>query len=155
MEREVAKKSFSFIFAGESENHTSSNLTDEEKQKVNLWKQIVALSKMESTEFRVNRNAVGLFRFMDFCGIDKERFIRSYLFQLQPFMIHAETANLNKDRFSCIIDSSYRMPLWVEVIYKPLSGAVISFHEMNYYDQGLENVGNSSVGPLLCAPNGT
>ena len=142
MEREVAKKSFSFIFAGESENHTSSNLTDEEKQKVNLWKQIVALSKMESTEFRVN-------------SIDKERFIRSYLFQLQPFMIHAETANLNKDRFSCIIDSSYRMPLWVEVIYKPLSGAVISFHEMNYYDQGLENVGNSSVGPLLCAPNGT
>lgn len=133
-------------------------LTEEEKQLVNLWKRIVALSKNPRTTFRFGThqksNATGLFKFMDFCGIPKEQFIRSFLYQLQPFMIHLNRASSNKqDRFACIIDSSYRIPLWIEVIYKQFEEAVVSFHEMNWYDSALDSIGYRSNEQILCVPN--
>ena len=31
-----------------------------------------------------------MFKFMDFCEIPKEEFIRSYMYQIQPFMVHLD-----------------------------------------------------------------
>lgn len=133
-------------------------LTQEEKQLVNLWKKIVSLSKNPRTTFRFSEhqksNATGLFKFMDFCEIPKEQFIRSFLYQLQPFMIHLNKAASNKqENFVCFIDSSYRIPLWIEVIYKQFEEAVISFHEMNWYDVSLDSRRNRATTQLLCVPN--
>jgi len=140
-----------------SEN-SIAELTMQEKQTVNLWKKVTALSKSPRTAFRFEEyqhsNIMGLFKFMDFCGIPRQKFIRSYLYQLQPFMIHLPEANSSKqDKFACIIDSSYRTPLWIEVIYKQCSEAVVSFHEMNRQDCSLDSLGYYPDDQIICVPN--
>jgi len=134
--------------------------TSEDVQLSSLWKSIVALSKNPKTTFRFvehfKSDATGLFHLIDFCNIDRETFIRSYLFQLQPFMVHLDTAYSDKrDGFACIIDSSYGTPLWIEVIYKQFGEALVSFRELNYHVPAPETLGNSRKKPLLCVHNGS
>lgn len=146
------------VFEEKEFKNSVLELTVEERQIVNLWKKIVALSKNPRTVFRFedhqNSDATGLFKFMDFCEIPKEEFIRSYLYQMQPFMVHLDKVHSNKqDSFACIIDSSYRIPLWVEVIYKQFGEIIVSFHEMNWYDSSFDSIGYQQKGGILCVPN--
>ena len=118
----------------------------------------MVLSKNPRTVFRFedyqNSDATGLFKFMDFCEIPKEEFIRSYLYQMQPFMVNLDKVHSNKqDSFACIIDSSYRIPLWVEVIYKQFGEIIVSFHEMNWCDSSFDSIGYQQKGRILCVPN--
>ena len=53
------------------------------------------------------------------------------------------------DNFSCIIDASYSVPLWIEVNTTQFKETVISFHEVNWYNVKYDNYWKSAK-ELLC-----
>jgi hypothetical protein len=68
-------------------------------------------------------------------------------------MLHLDEERSGKSSdFSCIIDSAYKMPLWIEVYTTQFHEQVISFHEMNWYNQKYQNI-YTKQNELLCIPD--
>lgn len=122
------------------EGHVTDLLTDEDRHLIKLWKKLQQLAINPRTKFDFGQhkgsNNLGIINFCKFCDIDPESFIREYLLGLSPFMIHPINSRDDKlMNFSCIIDASYSLPLWVEVITTQFNEEVISFHEMNWRNE--------------------
>ncbi len=132
-------------------------LTGEERQTINIKNELYCLSLSKNTTFDFEPHSkssnLGIIKFLRSCDIDPETFIRSYLRQLHPFMINLDKErSVKQDKFSCIIDASYRMPLWIEVVTKQFNERVISFHELNWYTKKYDNY-YLRKHDLLCIPN--
>ena len=131
-------------------------LTDEERALLNLRKRIRRVAQSPNLQVDESQHYgsdnLSLKKFLESCGANFEDFVREYLLNLQPFMIH-----LNKERsrssadFSCVIDPAYRIPLWVEFYYTQHKEQIISFHEMNWYSQQCQNIYNAQTELLFVA----
>lgn len=136
---------------------TDAALTNEEKQAINIKNELYRLSLSKNTTFDFEPHSrssnLGIIKFLRSCDIDPETFIRCYLRQLHPFMINLDKErSVKQDKFSCITDASYRMPLWIEVVTKQFNERVISFHELNWYAKKYDNY-YLRKRDLLCIPN--
>jgi len=68
---------------------------------INICKKIRKLAKLDRmtldiSEHQDSRNT-HLFRFLDYCGVDKESFVKSYLSNLQPYMLSRNTEQEKAD----------------------------------------------------------
>lgn len=132
-------------------------LTNEDKHLLNLRRKLIKLALEPRTKFDFNphkqSNNLGIINFCKFCNVNPEEFIRIYLKNIQPFMIHEVDGRTDKSTdFSCILDATYSMPLWIEVRTTQFKEEIISFHELNWDNQLLlKNARLSNT--ILCIPN--
>jgi len=133
-----------------ADNPRKSLLTDTERRLINIKKQLAAVTYAKNLKFNLGRKNKdgsvsdrnsGLIDFISACGIDAEIFIKSYLRQVQPFMI-IPNENRMKGYFGCTIDASYKIPLWVEWYSTKEREQIISFHELNWYNKGYDTLYN-------------
>lgn len=137
---------------------TSDLLSDKDKQQINLQKRLFKIASDPRTklDFRQHRNSknLNLLKFIEFCKADSESYVKSYLRQVQPFMIVLDKNRSNKSSgFSCVIDSSYKIPLWIEVQESASGSCIISFHEVERYSKSLDNLWLSQKRLLMLPDN--
>lgn len=123
-------------------------LTGAESEIVNLCNKIrkIALTgniQIDGSKHRHSDNK-HLFPFIEMCGFTVKSFITSYLSSIQPYMIIRDSSQdfFDKD-VKCIVDISYKVPLYIKINFKQHNEFVISFHE----DQNrhrYKNIGKST-----------
>ena len=145
------------ITAFESSLKNKDLLTDYDRSLIKLMKKIEKIAYNPNLKFNLDRKDSdgnpshrnsGLINFIKSCGYDYKEFIKSYLQQLHPFMIVSEN-NRSNAYFSCVIDASYRIPLWIECYLNEHNEQIISFHELNRFDKGYENYYRKQTDLLL------
>ena len=102
---------------------------------VNICKKLRGLAKLDrlrldETEHRSGLNK-HLFNYIEYCGFDVLSYIKSYLSNLQPYMIERRKDQESKDSYVCVIDRIYRVSVYIKVDIKQFEELVISFHENN------------------------
>ena len=109
-------------------------LTNKEAEIVNICNKIrkIALTgKIKiDTSAHTHSDNQHLFRFIEMCGFTLDGFIRSYLASIQPYMIVRDSTQdvFDKD-VRCLIDVSYKVPMYLKINLKQHNEYVISFHE--------------------------
>lgn len=100
---------------------------------INICKKIRKFAKLDRmtldiSEHQDSRNT-HLFRFLDYCGVDKEKFVKSYLSNLQPYMLSRNTEQEKADNTICVLDNIYRISLYVKLNTQQGNEMIVSFHE--------------------------
>ena len=100
---------------------------------INICKKIRKLAKLDRftldiSEHQDSRNT-HLFRFLDYCGVDKEKFVKSYLSNLQPYMLSRNTEQEKADNTICVLDNIYSISLHVKLNTQQGNEMIVSFHE--------------------------
>jgi hypothetical protein len=72
-----------------------------------------------------------LFDYVNYCGRNMLDFVKSYLSNIQPYMIERKKDQEHKDTFICVIDNLYRISVYIKVDMKQFEEIIISFHEDN------------------------
>lgn len=100
---------------------------------INICKKIRKLAKLDRmtldiSEHQDSRNT-HLFRFLDYCGVDKEKFVKSYLSNLQPYMLSRNTEQEKADNTICVLVNIYSISLYVKLNTQQGNEMIVSFHE--------------------------
>lgn len=72
-----------------------------------------------------------LFKYIEYCGVEPLDFIKSYLRNLQPYMIERRQEQETIDTFICVIDKLYRVSVYIKIDTKQFEEVIVSFHEDN------------------------
>ncbi|GFI70262.1 hypothetical protein IMSAG249_02091 [Lachnospiraceae bacterium] len=72
-----------------------------------------------------------LFDYIEYCGLDTLTFIKSYLSNLQPYMIERRKDQEAHKSFVCVIDNLYKISVYIKIDTKQFEEIIISFHEDN------------------------
>lgn len=118
---------------------TAINLTNKEMQQVNLAKRIrkVVQSrnfKIDETEHYHNTNKI-LYSFLRACGFTPYSFVIDYLGSVQPFYLEIDEGQSYGRAIKCIIDPTYKIPLYVKIDFTQHNECLISFHENQFTRQ--------------------
>ena len=94
---------------GQIKSERRSLLSENEAHIINICKKIRKLAKLDRmtldiSEHQDSRNT-HLFRLLDYCGVDKEKFVKSYLSNLQPYMLSRNTEQEKADNTICVLDN--------------------------------------------------
>ena len=100
---------------------------------INVCKKIRKLAKLDRmtldiSEHQDSRNT-HLFRFLDYCGVDKETFVKSYLSNLQPYMLSRNTEQEETSDTICVLDNIYRISLYIKLNTQQGNEMIVFFHE--------------------------
>lgn len=100
---------------------------------INICKKIRKLAKLDRmtldiSEHKDSRNT-HLFRFLDYCGVDKEKFVKSYLSNLQPYMLSRNTEQEKADNTIYVLDNIYSISLYIKLNSQQGNEMIVSFHE--------------------------
>lgn len=76
-----------------------------------------------------NANNKHLFSYIEYCGLSLKEYLRSYLSNLQPYMLEHRADQEKSDTMICVLDNAYRVSLYIKVDRYKGSELVISFHE--------------------------
>lgn len=138
------------------EDNTKDLLLSSDRELLNLRKKLRSVAQSRNLKIDESQhhdsNNLGLKVFLESCGVDFKNFVKEYLLNVQPFMIHLDTdRSRSSSDFSCIIDPAYRMPLWVELYSTQFKEQIISFHELNWYSNKY-NALYKKQDKLLCIP---
>ena len=72
-----------------------------------------------------------LFKYLDYLGIDKLDYIKSYLKTIQPFMLTEMKSQEKFENAICVLDGGYRISLYIKVDATKGEEVIVSFHENN------------------------
>ena len=72
-----------------------------------------------------------LFKYLDYLGIDKLDYIKSYLKTIQPFMLTEMKSQEKFENAICVLDGGYRISLYIKVDSTKGEEVIVSFHENN------------------------
>ena len=106
---------------------------EDEKHIVKLCKRIRHLANLDRitldvSEHRDDKNK-HLFKYLDYCGVSKEDFVKSYLANLQPYMLSEFKGQERSSNTICVLDNIYRVSLYIKLDTSFGNEMVISFHE--------------------------
>lgn len=106
---------------------------DNEAHIINVCKKIRQLAQLDRisldiSEYRDARNT-HLFKYLDYCGVDKETFVKNYLSNLQPYMLSRNTEQEKSDNTICVLDNIYRISLYIKLDTTFGNEMIVSFHE--------------------------
>lgn len=106
---------------------------DNEEHIINICKRIRKLAKLDrlklDTSMHQDPRNIHLFKYMDYCGVDKESFVKNYLANLQPYMLSRNTEQEKTDNTICVLDNIYRISLYIKMNTDQGEEMIISFHE--------------------------
>lgn len=93
------------------------------------------LAKLDRLRIDESEHASGLnlhlFKYLDYCGVDKLQYVRDYLAHIQPFMITEFKSQEKFDSAICVLDNMYRIAVYIKVDATKGEEIVVSFHENN------------------------
>ena len=106
---------------------------DNEANIINVCKKIRKLAQLDRisldiSEHRDARNT-HLFKYLDYCGVDKKTFVKNYLSNLQPYMLSRNTEQEKSDNTICVLDNIYRISLYIKLDTTFGNEMIVSFHE--------------------------
>jgi len=83
---------------------------------------------LDTSEHRDNRN-MHLFKYLDYCGVDKKLFVKNYLSNLQPYMLSRNIEQEKSDNMICVLDNIYKVSLYIKLDTTFGKEMIVSFHE--------------------------
>lgn len=86
--------------------------------------------KLDDTVHRSGLNQ-HLFHYIAYCGQTPLEYVRTYLSNLQPYMIERRKDQEKRRAFICVIDNMYRVSVYIKVDKTFGQEIVVSFHEDN------------------------
>ena len=104
---------------------------------VNVCAKIRKLAKLERLEVQeeehTSNNALNthLFNYLRYCGKDIKTYIKEYLSNLQPYMLQRRKDQEPDKQFLCVLDTIYRVSIYIKIYQKQFEELVVSFHEDN------------------------
>jgi hypothetical protein len=102
---------------------------------VKVCKKIRNLAKLDRITLDSSTHRSGLnqhlFDYIEYCGLDTLTFIRSYLSNLQPYMIERRKDQEIYRSYVCVIDNLYKISVYIKVDTTQFEEIIISFHEDN------------------------
>lgn len=102
---------------------------------ISICKKIRYLASLDRIQLDVKDPHSGLnchlFDYIKYCGYEPLDFIKSYLVQLQPFMIKRRKDQEPDKSFVCVIDNLYRISVYIKFITTQFEEVIVSFHEDN------------------------
>lgn len=84
--------------------------------------------RLDESEHSDARN-LHLFRYLDYCGLDRLDFVKMYLSNIQPFMITELSSQEKFENAVCVLDSFYRISLYIKADTTAGEEVIVSFHE--------------------------
>ena len=70
-----------------------------------------------------------LFKYLDYCGMDKKTFVKNYLSNLQPYMLFRNPEQEKRDSMICVLDNIYKVSLHIKPDASFENEMIVSFHE--------------------------
>ena len=93
------------------------------------------LARLDRLRIDESEHASGLnlhlYRYLEYCGIDKLEYVKNYLSHIQPFMISEFKSQEKFESAICILDNLYRISVYIKVDATRGEEIVVSFHENN------------------------
>lgn len=86
--------------------------------------------KLDTSEHRSGLNK-HLFDYIKYCGLDVLDFVKTYLANLQPYMVYRNNSQEKQNNFICVIDNLYRVSIYIKMDTTQFEELIISFHEDN------------------------
>ncbi len=106
---------------------------DDETNIINICKRIRTLAKLDRMTLDIAKpqdaGNTRLFKYLDYCGVDRVTFVKNYLSNLQPYMLSGNTEKAKTDNPICVSDHIYKISLYIKLNLLPENEMVISFHE--------------------------
>lgn len=72
-----------------------------------------------------------LFEYIEYCGLDTLTFVKTYLSNLQPYMIQRRKDQESLKSYLCVIDNLYKVSVYIKADTKQFEEIIVSFHEDN------------------------
>lgn len=72
-----------------------------------------------------------LFEYIEYCGLDTLAFVKTYLSNLQPYMIQRRKDQESLKSYLCVIDNLYKVSVYIKADTKQFEEIIVSFHEDN------------------------
>ncbi len=102
---------------------------------VKVCKKIRDLAKLDRIALDTSTHRSGLnqhlFDYIEYCGFDTLKFIKTYLSNLQPYMIETRKDQEPGKSFICVIDNLYKISVYIKMDTKQFEEIIVSFHEDN------------------------
>lgn len=106
---------------------------ENEKHIVKLCRRIRQLAKLDRIRLDISEHRdstnTHLFRYLDYCGVSREDFVKSYLSNLQPYMLSEYTEQEKTPDTICVLDNIYRVSLYIKLNTAFGKEMIVSFHE--------------------------
>ena len=106
---------------------------DNEANIINVCKKIRQLAQLDRISLDISEHQdvrnTHLFKYLDYCGVDKETFVKNYLSNLQPYMLLRNTEQEKSDNTICVLDNIYRISLYIKLDTTFGNKMIVSFHE--------------------------
>ena len=103
--------------------------------KKTLCKRLRRLARLDRIKLDESEHASGLnlhlFKYLEFLGIDKLKYIKKYLEHIQPFMITEVSSQEKFENAVCILDEFYRISVYIKVDATKGEELIVSSHENN------------------------
>lgn len=102
---------------------------------IKVCRTIRRLAKLDSIKLDENTHRSGLnkhlFDYIEYCGLDTLTFIKSYLSNIQPYMIERRKDQEPYKPYICVIDNLYKVSVYIKVYSEQHKEVIVSFHEDN------------------------
>jgi len=85
--------------------------------------------KLDDSVHRDNIYNKHLFSYIEYCGWDPLDYIKTYLSNLQPFMLEHRGNQEKTDTMVCVLDNAYRVSLYIKADGHRGNEVIVSFHE--------------------------
>ena len=100
-----------------------------------VCKKLRRLAKLDRVTLDLEEHRSGLnkhlFDYFEFCGLEPLDAVKSYVSNLQPYMIQRRKDQEKSDSFICVVDVLYRVSVYIKVDSTEFEEVIISFHEDN------------------------
>lgn len=104
---------------------------------VNVCLRIRRLAKLDRLQIQESEHSSNnglnthLFSYLRYCGKDLKSFVKDYLSNLQPYMLVRRKDQEPNNQFICVLDTVYRISVYIKLYKKQFEEVVVSFHEDN------------------------
>lgn len=122
---------------------------------VGVCKQLRKLAKLDRIQLdeSVHRNGLNkhLFSYIEYCMVDVKDYIKSYLSNIQPYMIERFSSEETQRNYICVLDKAYRISIYIKVDKTFGQEIIVSFHENHRRGIAKENnmITNKTPGDLV------
>ena len=102
---------------------------------IKVCRKLRALARLDRITLDTSTHRSGLnqhlFEYIEYCGLDTLTFVKTYLSNLQPYMIQRRKDQESLKSYLCVIDNLYKVSVYIKADTKQFEEIIVSFHEDN------------------------